>query len=184
MLLSNNNGWPLNYTVETSLNGASWTLAATVKLSDVVLRIIRFDNGPLHLKQLRITVTAALNGYTRISELAPIYAAAANSTIAYSSSQPSSTSGTKSNIAEIIAGVLGGVAGILLAALGYFLWLLRKRRNSAIDTAGIQGAEDEIPIGGTQTSSVNYSSEYTNVTSELGIRSPQEVNGYSVNELA
>lgn len=127
IFLSHNNGWPLNYTVETSLNDASWTLAATVQLSNVVLRFIRFENGPLNVKQLRINVTAAIGGFTRIAELSPIYAAASSnstvdnplstSTINSTTTPPTSTSSqAKSNMVGIIAGVLGGVVGILLAA--------------------------------------------------------------------
>lgn len=153
MLLSQNDGLPLNYTVETTLKGAGWTLAATVALSDFVLRFIRFDIGPLNLKQLRITVTAAMGAYTRIAELAPIYVVAANSTSDNSSlpastpssytaskmitTQPSSCTTTTMmlNALGIVAGFFGGVAGILLAPSGYFLWLLRKRSISTMDTA-------------------------------------------------
>lgn len=196
ILLSQNDGWPLNYTVEISLNGASWALAATVQLSNVVLRFIRFDNGPLNVKQLRINVTAAIGGFTRIAELSPIYAAAASSktanadplstsTTSSATTTPlSSSSQSKSNAVGIIAGVLGGAAGILLAALGYFLWLLRKQKNKNIGTAGVKEAGDGIAIGGTQKSPVSGSSYHPNIASELGGRDPQEAGGYPRNELA
>lgn len=193
MLLSPNGGWPLNYTVETSLNGASWTLAATVRLSNFALRFIRFDNAPLNVKQLRINVTAALGDYTRIAELSPVYAAttSSNSTAKdpLSTSTPSSTTTTisstplstslqkKPNPVGIIGGVLGGVAGILIAALGYFLWLLRKQRKHIIDAAGVKGVGEGSFVGGVQKNPV---SNYTNVAGEIG---PHESGGYSRSEL-
>lgn len=193
MLLSQNDGWPLNYTVETSLNGAGWTLAATVQLSNVVLRFIRFENGPLSVKQLRINVTAAMGDFTRIAELSPTYAStSSNSTIddPLSTSTPSSTriplttsSQKKSNTVGIIAGVLGGVVGILLAALGYFLWLLRKQRNHNIGTVGVKEVGDGNAVG-TQKSSVSDSSYHTHVASELDVCAPHETGGYLRNELA
>ena len=185
----------LNYTVETSLNDASWTIAATVQLNNVVLRFIRFHNGPLNVKQFRINVTAALGGYTRIAELSPIYAAASsNSTVdnLLSTSSPSFTtttppppplstsSQTKPNTVGIIASVLGGVAGILLAALSYFLWVLKKQRNNNI---GIPEAGDGVAVGGTQKSSVGDPLNRKNTVSELGGCYPQEAGGYSRSEL-
>lgn len=184
----------MNYTVETSLNDASWTLAATVQLSNVVLRFIRFDNGPLRAKQLRINVTAAIGGFTRIAELSPIYAAASsNSTVdsPLSASTPTSTttpplstsSQKKSNMVWIIiAGVLGGVAGILIAALGFFIWVLRKQKNNSIGTAGVEEAGDGVAVGGTQRP-VRDSSHRKNVVNELGGHDPQEADGYSRSEL-
>lgn len=196
VLLSQNDGWPLNYTVETSLNGAGWTLAATVQLSNVVLRLIRFDNGPLKVKQLRINVTAAISAFTRIAELSPIYAGAANSTsdgsplsastpsLSSTTTPPSSAPETKSSTVGIIAGVLGGVAGILLVALGYFLWVLRKQRKSTLGTAGGMEGGDKIVVDGTKMNPLSESSYPTNTASELGGRDPQEAGGYSRNELA
>lgn len=188
ILLSHNDGWPLNYTVETSVNGASWTVAATVDLSNVVLRVIRFDKSPLSLKQLRVNVTASLGGYTRIAELSPIYAAAAfsNSTTDNPLSTPtpqSTSSQTKSNTAGIIAGVLGGVAGILLAILGYLLWLLRRQRNKIV-TTGVDGTGDGIAVERTQKIPVRNSRYHTNFVSEAGGQPPQEAGGYSRTELA
>ena len=196
MFLSQNRGWPLNYTVETSLNDASWTLAATVQLSNVVLRFIRFDNGPLNVKQFRINVTAALGGTTRIAEVSPIYAAASSNSAVdnlLSTSIPSSTttmtttttplstsSQTKPNTVGIIAGVLGGVAGILLAALSYFLWVLRKQRNSNI---GIAETGDGVAVDGTQRSPVGDPLHRKNIVSELGGCYPQEAGGCSRSEL-
>lgn len=188
ILLSQNDGWPVNYTVETSVNGASWTLAATVENSNVILRVIRFDKSPLSLKQLRINVTASRGGYTRIAELSPIYPAAAssNSTIddPLPTSTPQSTSSqTKSNTVGIVAGVLGGVAGILLAILAYFLWLLRRQRNK-IGTTGVDGTGDGIAVDRTQKIPVSNSRYHSNLVSELGGQNPQEVGGYSRTELA
>lgn len=195
ILLSHNDGWPLNYTVETSVNGASWTVAATVDLSNVVLRVIRFDKGPLSLKQLRVKVTASLGGYTRIAELSPIYAAAAfsNSTTDNPLSTPgnplstptpqSTSSQSKSNTAGITAGVLGGVAGILLAILGYLLWLLRRQRNKIV-TTGVDGTGDGIAVDRTQKIPVRNSRYHTNIVSEAGGQPPQEAGGYARTELA
>lgn len=192
VLLSQNDGWPLNYTVQTSPNGASWTLAATVELSNVVLRLIKFDNGPLKVKQLRINVTAAIDAYTRIAELSPIYAAGANSTsddsplstLIQSSSTTaptSSTPETKSSTVGIIAGFLGGVVAILVVVLGYFVWLQRK---STVSAAGVKGAGEKTGVDGTQNGPLSESSYQTIIRSELGGRDPQEASGYSRNELA
>lgn len=188
ILLSHNDGWPLNYTVETSVNGASWTVAATVDLSNVVLRVIRFDKSPLSLKQLRVNVTASLGGYTRIAELSPIYAAAASSNSTtdnpLSTPTPQSTlSQSKSNTAGITAGALGGVAGILLAILGYLLWLLRRQRKKIV-TTGVDGTGDGIAVDRTQKIPVRNSRYHTNFVSEAGGQTPQEAGGYSRTELA
>ena len=156
MLLSGSDGWIQDYTVETSLDGVSWNLSATVKRSTVVLRYIKFDNGPLNAKQLRVIITAAQRGYSRICELSPVYAVSTNSTTnnpletssTTTKSSPSlsttttelmttlappspvNSSKTKPNTAEIIAGVLAGLAGILLGLQAYILWLLRKKQSN------------------------------------------------------
>lgn len=192
VLLSQNDGWPLNYTVETSPDGASWTLAATVELSNVVLRLIKFDNNPLKVKQLQINVTAAINAYTRIAELSPIYAAGANSTsddsplstLIQSSSTTaptSSTRKTKPSTVGIIAGFLGGVVAFLVVALGYFVWLQRK---STVNAAGVKGAGEKTGVDGTQKNPLSESSYQTIIRSELRGWDPQEAGGYSRNELA
>lgn len=116
MLLSNEDGWPVNYTVETSLAGSIWSLGAKAEFSDVILRSIRFSS-PRNIKQIRPNVTADQSGCTRIAELSPIYAAvqlASNSTSSPSSSSTPSTWQQKSHTIDIIAGVLG------LAMLVYF----------------------------------------------------------------
>lgn len=189
VLLSQNDGWPLNYTVETSPDGASWTSAATVELSNVVLRLIKFDNSPLKVKQLQINVTAAINAYTRIAELSPIYAAGANSTsddsplstLIQSSSTTaptSSTRETKSSTVGIIAGFLGGVVAFLVVALGYFVWLQRK------STVKVKGAGEKTGVDSTQKNPLSESSYQTVIRSELRGWDPQEAGGYSRNELA
>lgn len=48
----------------------------------------------------------------------------------------------KSNDVEIVVGVLGGLAAILLGAVAYFLWLLRKRKSNSI--TGIEKEEDVV----------------------------------------
>lgn len=202
VLLSVESAWPLNFTVDTSMDGASWTLAATVELNNVILRVIRFDKSPLSLKQLRVNITATMDGYSRIAELSPIYtAASSNSTSnSLSTSSPSSTksastgsstmnppistsSRTKSNTVGTVAGVLGGVVGSLLAALCYSLWLLRRKRNE-IDTAMVQEVGDGIAIIRTHQIPVDNSSGHTNITNESESLYPLEAGGYSRNELA
>lgn len=175
--------------METSPDGASWTLAATVELSNVVLRLIKFDNNPLKVKQLQINVTAAINAYTRIAELSPIYAAGANSTsddsplstLIQSSSTTSSTRKSKPSTVGIIAGFLGGVVAFLVVALGYFVWLQRK---STVNAAGVKGAGEKTGVDGTQKNPLSESSYQTIIRSELRGWDPQEAGGYSRNELA
>lgn len=200
MLLSGSDGWILDYTVETSQDGVSWNLSATVKGSSVVLRFIRFDNGPLlKVKQLRVIITAAMAGYSRISELSPVYAVsnsstnppspstAATTTTTTTTTPPPVTSRTKSNTVGIIAGVLGGLAGILLGALAYFLWLLRKQRKQRnVDTigTGVEGAGQAVAVGDPQKSPVSGFSFNTNVASELGGQHPESFGRYPRTELA
>lgn len=108
MLLSNEDGWPVNYTVEKSLAGSTWSLGAKAEFGDVILLSIRFSS-PRKIKQIRPNVTTDQSGYTRIAELSPIYAAvelASNSTISPSSSSTPSTWRQKSHTIDIIAGVL------------------------------------------------------------------------------
>ena len=203
-LLSGSDGWILNYTVDTSLDGASWNLAATVELSNTVLRFIRFDKGPLKVKQLRINITAAQNEYSRIMELLPVYAAAASisatdtrvsststakattaavTTTPISNTPSPATAGAKSNTAEIVAGVLGGLAAILLGALAYFLWLLRKQRNSVLGT-GVEGMGQGVAVlDGSLKNTVSPISYHSNVASEIGGQHPQEAGGYPRIEL-
>lgn len=203
MLLSGSDGWIRNYTVETSQDGGSWVLASTVTLSDVVLRFIRFDNGPLDVKQLRVNITAAMAGYSRISELRPVYAAAASAsksnsnatinplvetstttapTTVTTTTTPRTPSGTNSNTIGIIAGVLGGLAGILLGVLAYFLWLMRKQRNSVVGT-GVEGTGQTVAVGGggPQKSPV---SGFSFRASQLGGQYPQELGNHPRTELA
>lgn len=189
MLLSGTDGWLRDYTVETSLDGLSWNLSATVKASTVVLRYIKFDNGPLDAKKLRVIITAAKNDFSRIHELSPVYAAvSADTTTTKSSPSPSpstttttttpittpapaeaeappappspdnTSKKTKPNTAEIIAGVLAGLAGILLGLQAYILWLLRKKQqrngsnmiSTCMSTTGF-GVVEEAAVGGGQT---------------------------------
>lgn len=190
MLLSNTDGWPLNYTVETSMDDSNWSLGATVQLCDVILRIIRFAS-PIELAHLRVNVTAPRGGYTRTAELSPVYAARSlNSTPPPPTHSPSSSSTTtftahppsatnppsassssgintaavqkKSNNMGIVAGVLGGLAAILLGALAYFLWLLRKRKNSGT------GIEKENVVVGTQNNPERSSPFDPTYWTELG----------------
>lgn len=62
----------------------------------------------------------------------------------------------------IVAGVLGGLAAILLGALAYFLWLLRKRKNSGT------GIEKENVVVGTQHSPERSSPFDPTYWTELG----------------
>lgn len=196
MLLSGTDGWLQDYTVETSLDGLSWNLSATVKASTVVLRYIKFDNGPLDSRKLRVTITAAMNDFSRIHELSPVYAAVSADTITTKSSpspspspSPSTTTTTtttpittpavaeaeappappspvntskktKPNMAEVIAGVLAGLAGILLGLQAYILWLLRKKQqmngsnmiSTYMSTTGVGvGVVEGAAVGGGQT---------------------------------
>lgn len=205
MLLSGSDGWIRDYTVETSRDGVSWNLSATVERSSVVLRFIRFDNGPLSVKQLRVIITAAMAGYSRISELSPVYAVSNSTTnpLGTSNSSPSTatttttvmttpppspslspvTSRTKSNTVGIVAGVLGGLAGILLGVLAYFLWLLRKQRNDDIGF-GDEGAGQAVAVGDLQKSPVSGNLSHTNFASELRGQDPGAVGGYPRTELA
>lgn len=66
----------------------------------------------------------------------------------------------------IIAGVLGGLSGILLGLLAYFWWLLRKQRNGGV------GDPQTNPVGG-----------YTHDGSELGRQKPELVGTYPMTEL-
>lgn len=167
MLLSGSDGWIRDYTVETSLDGFSWNLSATVKSSNIVLRYLKLDNGPLDAKNLRVIITAAMNGYSRICELSLVYAAVSknpstnnnplesSTTSTKSSPSPSTTTipvtlsapaeapappssviseKTKPNTAEIVAGVLAGLAGILLGLQAYILFLLRKKQGDISNT--------------------------------------------------
>ena len=208
-LLSGSDGWILNYTVDTSLDGASWNLAATVELSNTVLRFIRFDNGPLKVKQLRISITAAQNEYSRIMELLPVYAAAsisatdprATSTSTHSSAStartttatvtktpisntPSpATSGAESNTVKIVAGVLGGLAAILLGTLAYFVWLLRTQRNSVVGTGDEGTGQGVAVLDGSLKNTVSGFSYHSNVASGIGGQDLQEAGGYPRMEL-
>lgn len=205
ILLSGSDGWILDYTVETSQDGVSWNLSATIKRSSVVLRFIRFDNGPLlKVKQLRVIITAAMAGYSRISELSPVYAvsnsttnppspstAATTTTTTTTTTPPPTpspvTSRTRSNTVGVIAGVLGGLAGILLGVLAYFLWLLRKQRkqrNGDTIGTGVEGAGQAVAVGDPQKSPVSGFSFNTNVASELGGQHPESFGGYPRTELA
>lgn len=201
MLLSGSDGWILDYTVETSQDGVSWNLSATIKRSSVVLRFIRFDNGPLlKVKQLRVIITAAMAGYSRISELSPVYAVSNSTTNPPSPSTATTTttttapptpspvtSKTKSNTVGIIAGVLGGLVGILLGVLAYLLWLLRKQRkqrNGDTIGTGVEGAGQAVAVGAPQKSPVSGFSFNTNVASELGGQHPESFDRYPRTELA
>lgn len=199
MLLSSSDGWILDYTVETSQDGVSWNLSATVKSSSVVLRFIRFDNGPLlKVKQLRVIITAAMAGYSRISELSPVYAVSNSTTNPPSPSTAATTtttttppptpspvtSRTRSNTVGVIAGVLGGLAGILLGVLAYLLWLLRKQRKQRNGGTGVEGAGQAVAVGDPRKSPVSGFSFNTNVASELGGQHPESYGRYPRTELA
>lgn len=167
MLLSGGNAdWIQDYTVETSLNGVTWNLSATVQRNSAILRFIRFDNGPLNVKLLRVIITAARKEYSRISELLPVYAVSNSSTNSHgastiTNSSPSKaptwttqlmpnprpvSSKTKSDMLEIVASVLGGLAGILLGLLAYLLWLLKKQSVGDTQKLPLRGFSFDTPV--------------------------------------
>lgn len=171
--VSGSDGWILDYTVETSLDGVTWNLSATVQRNNLVLRLIRFDDGPLNVKHLRVIITAAKDSFSRILELSPVYAVSNSSTNplgASTTTPPPVSSKTKSNTMEIVASLLGGLAGILLGLLAYVLWLLRKQRNGGV------GDPQKRPVGDF--------SFHKPVVSELGNHHPDSVTTYPRSELA
>lgn len=108
---------------------------------------------------------------------------AAVTTTPISNTTSSATSGAKSNTAEIVAGVLGGLAAILLGVLAYFLWLLRKQRNSVVGT-WVEGTGQGVAVlDGNLKNTVSPISYNSNVASEIGGQHPQEAGGYPRMEL-
>lgn len=74
---------------------------------------------------------------------------------------------------EIVAGVLGRLAGILLGAVAYFLWLLRKRKSNSV--TGIQKEDVVCAQNSPERSSPFNSTGWT----ELGGSDVEEVRGQS-----
>lgn len=76
---------------------------------------------------------------------------------------------------EIVAGVLGGLAAILLGAVAYFLWLLRKRKSNSI--TGTEKEEEDVVCA---QNSPERSSPFNSTSwTELGGSDVEEVHGQS-----
>lgn len=148
MLLSSQDGWPQEYTVETH-NGSDWIVRESVAGYNNALRLIAFPRSLV--SHLRINVMNTVSsGYTRIKEVYPLIAssdsditvlstlssgtlASASSTTAPSSSADSPTSGKKTNVGAIAGGVCGGVvATITIVALIARIWLPRKQNKEKL----------------------------------------------------
>lgn len=148
MLLSSQDGWPQEYTVETH-DGSDWIVRENVAGYNNALRLIAFPRSLV--SHLRINVTNIANsGYTRINEVYPLIAssdsdttilstlssgtlASASSTAAPSSSADSPTLGKRTSVGAIAGGVCGGVvATITIVALIAKYWMSRKQNKKKL----------------------------------------------------
>ena len=140
MLLSSQDGWPQDYTVETN-NGSDWIMREEVTGYNNALRLIVFP-GSLNVSRLRINVTNTVNsGYTRINEVYPLIESSVSDTtvlnVSTSSRQASASStarpsfsadpsipSKKPDIGAIVVGVCG-VVGLIIFIFVIILGLLQ-----------------------------------------------------------
>lgn len=160
LILSGEDGWILEYTVET-YNGTSWTTVADIGNATSPIQLIYFP-GPVMARKVRINVTQDQPGvnnageYTRIHEVYPLFATAsssASSTSGGSSASSStstsatdkSTSKKHSNAGAIAAGVIGGVVAAIIVVLAGFL-TFRKRWGKGEDDLPEQNSQEFYPL--------------------------------------
>lgn len=149
IVLSNDNGFPLDYIVETYYN-QEWTTASSIINSDNPLRYITFP--PRKATQVRITVTrdqiTKFLEYTRINEVYPLFANLPSTVSTPSTPCPASASLTpcpkpKNSHAGAIAGaVVGGVLGLVIAGLA--VCILLKRRKQPVEIPPVETPPENI----------------------------------------
>ncbi|MCJ1265256.1 hypothetical protein MMC22_005131 [Lobaria immixta] len=127
MLLSSQDGWPQEYTVETH-NGSDWIVRESVAGYNNALRLIAFPRSLVYP-----LIASSDSDITVLSTLSSGTLASASSTTAPSSSADSPTSGKKTNVGAIAGGVCGGVvATVTIVALIARIWLPRKQNKKKL----------------------------------------------------